>query len=61
MHRVYDHWGNLIELTDERWDYVRYWHPDLAGHLEVLATIKMGRRRQDSLDPNQGSEKNGDN
>jgi hypothetical protein len=41
---VYDRWDNLIELTDERWDYVRYWCPDLAEHLdEVLATIKKGQ------------------
>jgi len=52
VYRVQDRWGNSIELTNERWDYVRYWHPDLADHLdEILATIKKGRRRQDSLDP----------
>jgi hypothetical protein len=52
VHRVHDRWGNLIELTDERWAYICYWHPDLADYLdEVLVTIKKGRRRQEPLEP----------
>jgi hypothetical protein len=52
MHQVQDRWGNLIELTDERWAYIRYWHPELTGHLDqVLAALRKGRRRQDPFDP----------
>jgi hypothetical protein len=49
--RVTDRWGNVVELTDERWSYISYWHPDLADHLdEVLKTIREGKRRQDVID-----------
>jgi hypothetical protein len=50
--RVTDRWHNTIELTDERWKHIRFYHPDLANHRdEVLKTIRYGRRRQDSLEP----------
>ena len=49
---VKDRWGNVVELTDERWQHIAAWHPDLADHLEgVLGAIKRGRRRQDALEP----------
>jgi len=50
--QVRDRWGNIIELTDERWAYISKWHPDLTEHLdEVLLTIKRGWRKQDALEP----------
>ena len=50
---VSDRWNNTIELTEERWQYIVKWHPDLEGHLDdVLQTIKRGRRRQDPVDAN---------
>ena len=52
MHRVRDRWGNTIELTDERWRHIVTWHPDLADCVdEVLTTVKLGRRRQDAVEP----------
>ena len=52
MWQVTDRWGNQIELTDERWSYICYWHPDLADHLaSVLATLRHGKRRQDVVEP----------
>lgn len=52
MWHVTDRWGNTIELTDERWTYIAYWHPDLADHLdEVLKAIRQGKRRQDVVEP----------
>ncbi len=53
MYQVRDRWNNTIELTDERWQYIVRWHPDLEGQLEeVLQTVKRGRRRQDTVDAN---------
>lgn len=51
MEQVTDRWGNRITLTDERWQHIIEWHPELDGFKEeVLNTIRMGRRRQDPID-----------
>lgn len=50
--RVRDRHSNFISLTEERWDHIVQYHPELDEHYdEVLATIRFGRRRQDALDP----------
>ncbi|MBU0700999.1 hypothetical protein KKE26_06880 [bacterium] len=47
-----DRWGNTIELTEERWNHIAFWHPDLENHLEeILLTLKYGRRKQDPFEP----------
>ena len=52
MWKVKDRWNNEITLTEERWEHIKYWHPDLEDHLdEVLQTVKVGKRRQDIMDP----------
>lgn len=52
MEQVTDRWGNRITLTDERWRHITEWHPELAEFQDqVLDTIRIGRRRQDPLDP----------
>ena len=52
MWKVNDRWNNEIILTEERWEHIKYWHPDLEDHLdEVLQTVKVGRRHQDIIDP----------
>ena len=50
--RVRDRHGTLIHLTEERWAHIVEYHPELEDHYEeILATIRLGRRRQDPLDP----------
>jgi hypothetical protein len=52
LEQVIDRWGNRITLTDERWQHITEWHPELEGFKEdVLETIRKGRRRQDPIDP----------
>ena len=51
---VSDHFGNAFYLTHERWDHIvgPNNHPemvDFEGHLKK--TIRMGIRKQDSLNP----------
>ena len=51
MEQVTDRWGNRITLTNERWQHIIEWHPELEGFQEeVLETIQKGRRRQDPID-----------
>ena len=51
MKQVTDRWGNRITLSDERWEHIIEWHPELeAFQEEVLETIRKGRRRQDPID-----------
>lgn len=51
MNQVTDRWGNRITLTDERWQHIIEWHPELEEFQEeVLETLRRGRRRQDSVD-----------
>jgi hypothetical protein len=50
---VKDKWGNEIMLTNERWRHIIEGHWELANRLEqVLETIRLGKRKQDALDPN---------
>ena len=52
MEQVPDRWGNRITLTDERWQHIMEWHPELEEfEEEVLETIRKGSRRQDPIDP----------
>ena len=48
-----DRYGNEIYLTEERWLHIVEFHPPLREHLkDVLATIRNGRRRQMTRQPN---------
>jgi hypothetical protein len=54
MHKwtVRDREGREIYLTEERWQHISFRHKPLIGYLEdVLATIRVGRRRQDPVQP----------
>ena len=45
-------YGHEVYLTDERWQHIISRHKALTAHLDdVLATIRLGRRRQDALKP----------
>ena len=49
--KVRDHYGNQIELTDERWRHIVTYHPELEEfRAEVLETIRRGTRRQDAME-----------
>jgi hypothetical protein len=49
---VVDRAGREIYLTEERWLHISSGHLALKGHLEdVLDTLRLGRRRQDQLQP----------
>ena len=49
---VTDKWGNQIELTEERWEHILDYHPELSQHLDdVLLTVRTGRRKQSPMDP----------
>jgi len=49
---VTDRQGRKIYLTQERWDHILSKHPELEGRLEdVLATIRLGRRKSSKRDP----------
>jgi hypothetical protein len=50
---VYDRFSNEIYLTQERWDYILRYHPQLNGLLdELLNTLRKGKRHQQPEDPN---------
>ena len=50
--KVRDRYGNEIELTDERWQHIVTYHPELEDcRDEVLETICKGVRRQDAVEP----------
>jgi hypothetical protein len=49
---VYDHFGNSVYLTDERWQHIidPINHPEMVGFEDELkVTIQQGNRKQDSL------------
>lgn len=51
---IQDHDGNLVYLTQERWEHIvdEMNHPEMADYEEHLkTTIKQGRRRQEPLNP----------
>lgn len=52
--RIQDRHGNEIYLSQERWEYIidLVNHPEMARFEEHLKrTIRLGRRQQDSLNP----------
>ena len=50
--KVWDRYGNQIELTDERWSHIVTYHPELEDFREeVLETVRKGKRRQDAREP----------
>ncbi len=47
-----DRYGNLIYITEERWQHALEKRPWLAGYFDdVIDTIRFGRRTQDPLNP----------
>lgn len=49
---VRDRAGREIYLTEEQWEHIVARHRELRDHLDdVLATVRHGRRRQQSHDP----------
>lgn len=50
---IQDQLGNVIYMTDERWEHIVEEHAELDGHrAEVLSTVRSGKRSQDPLIPN---------
>lgn len=50
---VTDRYGNVVYLTDERWQHISKRHRELDGHrAEVLSTVRSGKRKQDALHVN---------
>jgi len=44
--------GNHIYLTDERWEHIIEFHPEMVNYKQhLLTTIKIGKRKQEPLDP----------
>lgn len=51
---VHDRYGNAIYLTDERWAHITNGlnHPEMLDYeAELQETIRIGQRKQDSLNP----------
>jgi hypothetical protein len=49
---VQDEYGNIIYLTDERWEHIIESHPELEEFREeVLSVLRLGKRKQDILFP----------
>ncbi|MCU0490444.1 MAG: hypothetical protein MUD01_02455 [Chloroflexaceae bacterium] len=51
---VRDRYGNELYLTEERWDHIieEFNHPELTDYEDyVQDTVKTGRRKQDTLNP----------
>lgn len=49
---VRDRNGNEVYITNERWAHILDGHPEMAPHEnELRETIRSGKRRQDSLNP----------
>lgn len=49
---IRDKRGNIIYLTDERWEHILENHSDLDSHRDkVISTIRSGKRTQDPLLP----------
>ncbi len=54
MHRwtVQDRYGYDIYLTAERWSHIQERHDELEGRLDdLLDTLRYGRRKQETLEP----------
>ncbi len=51
---VQDRYGNTIYLTEERWQHILESRPEMEPFFEqFLATISTGRRRAETLIPNE--------
>ena len=51
---IQDRYGNEIYLTEERWQHILEARPELEPFLDDLReTIRTGRRKQDTLIPNE--------
>jgi hypothetical protein len=49
---IQDRYGNMIYITDERWEHIYEEHPDMIGYDQhVLETLRHGKRMQDELNP----------
>lgn len=49
---VRDRSGNLIYLTDERWNHIIEFHPEMLNYKKYLfTTLRKGKRKQEPLDP----------
>ena len=49
---ILDRYGNLIYLTNERWNHIIEFHEEMLNYKEyLLKTIKLGKRKQDPYDP----------
>lgn len=51
---VYDHEGNPIYLTEERWRHITEAenHPEMADYeIHLKTTLQKGRQRQEPLNP----------
>lgn len=51
---VQDRYGNSIYFTEERWQHILESRPELAPFFDLfLETLRLGRREQDPLIPNE--------
>jgi hypothetical protein len=49
---IRDRRGNIIYLTDERWDHILENHSELDSRRDkVVSTVRAGKRKQDPLLP----------
>ena len=49
---VLDRYGNEVYLTDERWEHITTYHPELADREgDLLDTVRSGHRKQEEADP----------
>jgi len=51
---IQDRYGNTIYFTEERWQHILESRPELEPYLDMfLETLRLGRRNQDPLIPNE--------
>ncbi len=51
---VQDRYGNTIYFTEERWQHILESRPELEPYFDMfLETLRIGRRNQDPLIPNE--------
>jgi hypothetical protein len=49
---VKDKYGNEIYITKERWEHIYERHPEIKDSESlVIRTIRLGKRRQQDIDP----------
>ena len=49
---IYDKHGNLIYLTDERWNHIVEFHEEMLNYKkDLIKTLRFGKRKQDPYDP----------